>query len=623
MQFSPIEIKEKLTRALDDDNNVSDISAVLEVIATLESYPITREALEQTRIGKMVNDLRKKTTNDDLARRAKKLVRSWHKLISPSDNYTVNGERINTNSPSPSMTVFSGGGAGSRPVSPASLRCSPALSKSSPYGISMSNKIHSPCLRVNATPGTPGLHPVSPKVDPNGVQRSNISPNLVCPLRVGPSLTSIPKGSNISPKNMCPRRVGTPSSSTPKEHSPNMSLSSTPTSKGICPNPPFGNSASNEGRCENSYQKNEPCSPAGCDRNCVSKEKTSLSKVGSLHLGKCSPISNHSKDRINAGIVNDQKNAVKGNLSKKRTLNDPGGGLPAKRVPPPEKYVAKDLHSKEKTVNGMCPNLESSEKKKPNEVLAKSKSVMDNCFMYVSGDSNDSFKNSANKRNLTVKQDKTKISKVKTTAQLIAELQAKSGVSSSHLKGDVIEKIRANQIKRESNNILPSDIHLKSNKRDSRQPHNMLSQAKTELVQKFLQTSVRPNDIKEESESPLSIEMDPCRLQLECNLPDGPTMSAAHELASMSATQQSLLDIYNMLPPLDLDQIDWEDDTYEVPERTEPVSDGDVDRLHSEQWSGVNGMWDSVGMWRDWTQTMSAESLEGSRIELLPYVNID
>ena len=518
------------------------------------------------------------------------------------------------------MTVYSGGGAGSQPVSPASLRCSPALSKSSPCRMSMSNKIHSPCLRVNATPGTPGLHPVSPKIDPNGIQRSNISPNLVCPLKFGHLLTSTPKGSNISPKTMCPRRAGTPSSSTPKEHSPNMSFSSTSTSKGICPNPPFGNSASNEGRCENSYQKNEPCSPAGCDRNCVSKEKTSLSKVGSLHSGKYSPISNHSKDRINAGIVNDQKNAVKGNLSKKRIL--------AKRVPPPDKYVAKDLHSKEKTVNGilygMCPNLESSEKKKPNEVLAKSKSVMDNCFTYVSGDSNDSFKNSANKCNLTVKQDKTKASKVKTTAQLIAELQAKSETSSSHLKGDVIEKIRANQMKRESsNNILPSDIRLKSNKRDSRQPHNMLSQAKTELVQKFLQTSVRPNDIKEESESPLSMEMDPCQLQLECNLPDGPTMSAAHELAPMSANQQSLLDIYNSLPPLNLDQIDWDDDNYEVPEHAQPISDGDVDRLHSEQWSGVNGMWDSLGMWRDWTQTMSVESFEGSRLELLPYVNID
>jgi len=321
-----------------------------------------------------------------------------------------------------------------------------------------------------------------------------------------------------------------------------------------------------------------------------------------------------------------KKNAVRGNLSKKRTLNDPGGGPPAKRVPPPEKSVAKDLHSKEKTVNGisygMCPNLESSEKKKANEVLAKSKSVMDNSFMYVSGDSNDSFKNSANKRNLTVKQDKTKTSKVKTTAQLIAELQAKSG-SSSHLKGDVIEKIRANQIKRESsNNILPSDIHLKSNKRDSRQPHNMLSQAKNELVQKFLQTSVRPNDIKEESESPLSMEMDPCRSLLDCSYPDGSTLSAARDLP-MSATQQSLLDLYNSLPPLNLDQINWDDDEYEVPERTEPVNDDDVDRLHSEQWTGVNGMRDSLGMWRDWTQTMSAESLEGSRIELLPYVNID
>lgn len=59
------------------------MSTVLQVITKLEECHITREQLETTRLGKYINSLRRKTTNDALARRAKNLLRKWREQILP------------------------------------------------------------------------------------------------------------------------------------------------------------------------------------------------------------------------------------------------------------------------------------------------------------------------------------------------------------------------------------------------------------------------------------------------------------------------------------------------------------------------------------------------------------
>ncbi|XP_040079612.1 mediator of RNA polymerase II transcription subunit 26-like [Ixodes scapularis] len=160
MQCSPYEIKDKLLKALDEDNNVVDMAAVIEVIGMLERTPITKDALERTRLGRYINELRKKTSNEQLARRAKDLVKSWRRLLpcgAPAERTgTPNGAPTPpvTLGPGPGPGVGPGPGPGLGPIV-ASKLLSPALRPARLAGVVAPRSISPSCSSVSNSPVPP------------------------------------------------------------------------------------------------------------------------------------------------------------------------------------------------------------------------------------------------------------------------------------------------------------------------------------------------------------------------------------------------------------------------------------------------------------------------------------
>ncbi|XP_067614605.1 mediator of RNA polymerase II transcription subunit 26 isoform X2 [Eurosta solidaginis] len=71
----------RLCKSLDQNYDVVNMDSVVSVISSLECSPVTREQLEATRLAKFINHLRRRTKDENLARRAKSLLKKWREMV--------------------------------------------------------------------------------------------------------------------------------------------------------------------------------------------------------------------------------------------------------------------------------------------------------------------------------------------------------------------------------------------------------------------------------------------------------------------------------------------------------------------------------------------------------------
>ena len=549
---------------------------------------------QQTRIGRLVNDLRRKTSNRDLARRAKNLVRKWRDFISLPN--TVNGESritaggVPTAAQCNSVPAHLHQGSGSKPTSPASRPGTPSSGKSS---ISPPNSHYAASLPASSRPGTPSIH-------------SHLSPRLSTSKPVSPLAGSI--------NNTC--KHGTTRSPETRPAGEQAGITACQVGKTSCTHETVskGNVANKRKRRPVGALETPP--PVKC---LLISDANSNSSHGAQKNGS---------DGIYRKAINGAMSV--GHCSKPSdtrscaSQSESASLLHVHRVSPSAHGPSAGAQNATKTSK-----QNSGDTRNACTSQAASSSHTDG---WPSVPSNRLDQSILDRNPLTVRTPK-----VKTTAELIQELHNRAGMKLSGSK--TVTKIAMNQIEKEPDFTYDTVVPPEAKPRHRRKPNTAvappssseksLSKTKSEMVQKFLQSSVpdepsppaynslmdliKQEEQKVESDSPVNMEV----------TQEEDSQSSFISVPSEPGVQSTKpLDPWSLLPPLDLDSVDLSEDTYQVTEQP-AITECDVDRVLTEQWPGVNGQFDANRQWHHWNQVYSVPSSGNNLLHILPYVCLD
>lgn len=90
-------IKKRLEKMM--KSNDVDVSSSIDMLNFLKNLPINLQVLTNTRIGVVVNNLRKASNSDELGTLAKNLLKSWKRLVAGENNHNTSGSNNNPLSP--------------------------------------------------------------------------------------------------------------------------------------------------------------------------------------------------------------------------------------------------------------------------------------------------------------------------------------------------------------------------------------------------------------------------------------------------------------------------------------------------------------------------------------------
>ncbi|XP_053627820.1 mucin-5AC isoform X1 [Cherax quadricarinatus] len=217
MQRSIEEIKRRLLTCTDQDYNVTDMAACLDLISKLERTPITKEVLESTRLGRHINNIRRKTDHQELYRRSKDLVRKWRKEVLADGVNGAAGSGPGPGGTGSGGTGAKGAGNGHPPTSPSSLpssgNTSPGMSApTTPSTLVQRTRTASPTLTTAhssrplkpASPSLPRGRVLSPGMCP---ALSTLSPVITPPLATHARPRSRPHSPAVNPSMRQPPRA--------------------------------------------------------------------------------------------------------------------------------------------------------------------------------------------------------------------------------------------------------------------------------------------------------------------------------------------------------------------------------------------------------------------------------